>query len=253
MRGHAGYTIIEVTLFLALSGLIALAVLLGYNGTINNNRIADTTKSLEAEIIEAYSSVQAGQTSHRLNSAGYAQCSAASAFPGASNACIAIGRLLVFEGQNVVAYSLVANANPTVPCTQAGVARIVQCYSPRVLAASDPADAYQLEWQARASSPLFMNGPTSGSFNMLAFVRDPDSEFIYTLPVNGDSRNLGPRTNADFMLPDTSLTYANQPGQICVNHDIGNSRTTYIRFNGGDGIGSVDSGDIPPEGVSARC
>ena len=149
MGRQAGYTIVEVILFLALTGLLIMVTLNGFNRAINNNRKTDTTRSFESSIESIYSGVRTGEATRPVDgSTGKAICIAQEAFPGASNECLVIGKLLRFQSPTQVdVYNIVANVNPDPACAATGV-QVMQCYAPRVLDVDRIVDHINPQWQA---------------------------------------------------------------------------------------------------------
>lgn len=244
MGRQAGYTIVEVILFLALTGLLIMAVLLGFNGAINNNRKTDTTRSFESAIETIYSGVRSGEATRPTDAAGKSVCVSQAAFPGASNECLVIGKLLkITNSRTVDVYNVVSNVQPDNGCTNTG-AEVLSCYHPRVLAMDTVSDRIVPQWQASIGQVTFQNisnGVYLSDVNIIAFLRHPSSELVYVVPYRDNSVP----TSGEYQIPATGFNnnYANTKGQICLKHDDFPVPISYVRFNGGEGVGSIDMSD----------
>lgn len=247
MGRQTGYTIVEVTLFLALTGLLILAVLAGFGGAINNNRKTDTTRSFESAVETLYAGVRSGEATRPTDTHGKAMCISQEAFPGASNECLVIGKLLRFENStNVTVYNVVSNVDPDVGCSATG-AQILSCYHPRVIEIDKEIDRIVPQWQAQIAQTTFRNS-TNGIYNdanFIAFLRHPASELVYVVPFNDATVPV----SGEYEITAISNSYANSKGQICLEHDDFPVPRSYVRFNGGEGVGSIDMSDSPLTGA----
>lgn len=256
MGRQAGYTIVEVTLFLALTGLLVMVVLIGFGGTIDNNRKTDSTRSLESAIEQGYSSVRSGVASRPTDQHGKALCGSQETYPGASDTCLVLGQLLRFStgtSSKIRFYNIVSNHRPDAGCSTSGIMGIA-CYHPRVLDMSTPVDEYTPSWQARIKMVVFKSniGEFYRTPEFIAILRHPDSDVIYLNPlaavgVPEDLDNFKILSNEGgyyASYPAVIENYTSAKGQICLEHD-GVGQKSYVRFNGGEGVGAVDMSDTP--------
>lgn len=255
MGRQKGFTIIEATLFITLSSLLAVLVLAGMNGALQNNRVTDTTRSLESFMELQLADVRAGTVLQTTNAGGMLTCGGAQAYPGKSNECIVLGKVLKLSGgttSRVSAYNVVANVEPSDTCAAAatGVDGMKQ-YCPTVLAMQSPVESYQPEWGARLSKIAFRNfdETTSTTPNAIAFLRDPMSELVYTVVFN-TALTTGELDLRPLILP----AYTNTEGAVCLTHDGFPAMTTFIHFTGGEGSAAIetnsDANALPTE---LRC
>ena len=252
MGRQSGYTVIEVLLFIAISGLLVMAVLNGFSGAINNNRKTDASRSFESAIETIYSGVRSAEAFRPIDTNGKAVCIAQEAFPRASNESLVIGKLLWFQNVSTVkVYNVVSNVDPDTNCDTAltGV-EVLSCYNPRVIDMSNDVDLIVPQWQAQIAQVTFQNIGNSTyltGVNLLAFLRHPESELVYVVPIRNTSvSGTGAYT---FTASNFSNNYANTKGQICLKHDAYPVPKTYTLFNGGEGVGSIDMSDSPLTGA----
>ena len=227
-----------------------MAVLTGFSGSINNNRKTDTTRSFESAIEAVYSGVRTGQAT-RQTSAGKSVCIAEEAFPGASNECLVIGKLLRFvNGSTVNVYNVISNIQPDTGCTYTGVGAL-QCYHPRVIDIAELVDTIEPPWQATVVRPVFQQRSNPLNYltdvNLLAFLRHPASELVYILPIQVPDATLPNVAGEEYLIPGSAFDgeYANTKGQICIKHDGFPQPKSYVHFSGGEGVSSIDMSDNP--------
>lgn len=249
MGRQAGFTIIEVTLFLAITGLLVLGVGLGFSSTISNNQKVDATRSFESVIEAVYSAVRSGETTRPVDADGKTTCKVQSTYPGASNECLVIGKLLYLKNSSTIdVYNVISNVAPDATCTDTGL-EALKCYHPTVLDVAVTTKTLAPTWQAVVGSMTFQNATTSTyqQVNAVAFLRHPRSELVYMAPFNDTSFPV----SGSYELTGIDNDYANAKGQVCLVHDGVPPRRSYIRFNGGEGVGAIDTADDPVTGASA--
>lgn len=249
-----GFTIIEVLLFISVSGLIVLMALTGFTSSIDANRRIDTNRSFEAAIEAEFASVRAGSVVRMVAPDGkVVRCTpgGARAYPGASDECIVIGKLLKIQqgtASTVTVYNVVANVEPVGGCTESSIRGVIDCYEARVVDMSEPTDSFSPEWGAQINGIDFQSksgtayrpyAPAQTAH--IAILRDPVSELVYMAPLNIVTGNNG---FAD--LTDTGVnSFANAKGQICLKHEGLLAPKSYLRFTGGEGLGSIDFATDP--------
>ena len=148
LRSTAGFTLIEVTLFLAISAGLIVVALVGFGPRLRNVRFTQSVRATEAAISKEFSASAAGSNSRsdsfscvRGSDAGLTVpqiSSASSKIAGGSDQCVINGALLVFEADKMVSYPIVslrlpASGQPS-SCTSASdLETILNCYRPRVV------------------------------------------------------------------------------------------------------------------------
>lgn len=89
-----GFTIIEVMLVLAITGLMLLGILVGVGVQINRQEYRSSVVSLQSEVQKQFSLVQ-NPINNRTPSAACGQSDDTSSDRGAASHCLILGRLLV--------------------------------------------------------------------------------------------------------------------------------------------------------------
>ena len=104
------FTIIEVSFFLAISGLMAVGLLAGMGATINSHRYRDSVASLQSQLQQEFSRVENIQN----NRAGNESCNATASITSSSSErgttdCVIVGRFIAIEGDKITSYPVIAH------------------------------------------------------------------------------------------------------------------------------------------------
>ncbi len=253
LEGAKGFTVIEVTMFLAISGLLLLMVLIGTGSMAARQRFSDTTDSLQVYFQSQYDEVVNGVNSR--NTGGTECNSLGDSTPGRSN-CLLLGKLLTIDGTAITSSYVIS----TVPLDPAQSA----LPDPQKLAASslkvitEGRSTYELKWGARVSqatrSTALPAGNGRGSVNSVAFLQMPDSGRVvqvYYNSVSGSNYTTGLRAavTGDTAAFDPASTSSTSPSlAVCVrnDNDFASAVRSAITFGQGKGAGSITTDYQPP-------
>lgn len=183
---QAGFTIVEISLFMAITGLLFLIAVLGTGSTIRSVRFTDSARSLEAYIQKQYDEIVNGNNNRSsqisCNSGTISTTSAQT--PGTSN-CFLIGKLIVFTqgSSNVSVYNVIGTEPANVNYSQSDDQLIIS-YQPQVVTTSS-VDTFSIPWGATATG--FKRLSDSKATNALLLIRSPKSTRIisYTFTLSG--------------------------------------------------------------------
>ncbi|HSW81232.1 MAG TPA: hypothetical protein VLG40_02440 [Candidatus Saccharimonas sp.] len=202
-----GFTVIEISLFLAFTGMLFLIAIIGTGNTLRTVRFGDSGHSLQAFVQRQYDDIINGLNS-RL---GNENCSAgvvtngANQTPGTSD-CLLIGRLLVFvpNSATVTQYDVIGTEPANLDYTQSD-AQLISAYHPQVVTASQVA-TFDIPWGAYVMGTKRLSD--SQAVTGLLLIRSPKSSRVvsYTYkagsPVANDissivnnSANIGQTAN----------------------------------------------------------
>lgn len=205
---QSGYTVIEVTLFLAISGLLFLIAVIGTGNTIRAVRFSDSGRALHAFVQKKYDDIINGVNPREGNEACNAGnvSTGSNQTPGTSN-CLLMGKLLVFEqgSYQLNTYNIIGTEPAQVDLGKSDEDLVVD-FAPKVVTNVGVAD-YDVPWEAAFSG--FKRLSDNQATNALALIRSPRSTRIlsYTyktapnsvdsnlLPIVGNTNNLGKTTN----------------------------------------------------------
>ena len=175
-----GFTIIEVMLFLGLSGLLLLVAFIGTGSMASRQRFSDTTDSFQSFMQTQYNEVVNG-VNLRQQSKVCGRDSVSTPGSETANGCLLLGRLIAFKNDDssVVVSYLVSNGNVS-SATEASGTDQEKLEESTIAIASDNWTTYELKWGAKIGK-VFRPGrgiQENGDINRIALIRMPDSSRI---------------------------------------------------------------------------
>ena len=212
---QAGFTIVEITLFMAITGLLFLVALVGTGNTIRTFRFTDTARSLEAFSQKQYDDIINGLN----NRSADVSCNAGAINTGAgqevgSSNCLLIGKLLVFRQNSgaVNVYNVIGSEPASVNYAQSDN-ELISAFSPTTVTAT-ATSTYNLPWGAQMSG--FKRTSDNNAANGLLLIRSPKSSRIvsYTFKVPAAvPTSLSPYVNdANNLLKTTNFCFKDAEG-----------------------------------------
>lgn len=231
-KQQRGFTIIEVMLFLSISGILFVGLMVGVNTTINQQRYRDSVTSFAGFLQEQYSEV----TSTRNDRDGTWRCEASTVLqdvengqPRGATECVVLGRYIrTIENAAKIETGIIIGTEPSGDPVIEGDSAALAAYNPR--ASSFGQSTYVPEWDAR----LRNNEGNPASFTIL-ILRSPLSGLVRVFATPGPMQsNLGSMMTAEA---------ARQKVTTCVVADgLLASPTQAVR---------IDAATAGPNGVSA--
>lgn len=255
MRGENqnGFTIIETTIFLAVSALLFVSVLVGTSTAVARQRYADSVRSTEGFLQQ-----QIDKTFNFSNSRNGSQvCTAAGISSGTQSAgtsnCIVLGKALRFyPNSSLVTIYNVIGAEPSNVVSNGSFGSypdetaLLDAYQPRAVMNVE-VETYEAPWEARFTGA----GQSQGGglsplpINTVLFLRSPRSGglLVYTVvwpnlaPANGTVSLVGPtdssrlQKQASFCMRSQDFTAANMITEIQLTGQGGQSAVRAI-FDG---------------------
>lgn len=205
-----GFTIVEISLFVAISGLLALGLLTGWSVAINGQRYKDSVDGTYAYIQQQYSlvySVENGRPNGLSCDSNSNVTPSGIGTPRGQSDCVLLGRYLqLIGGNDIKSYAIVGNE-------PSGTDIELKDYKPKVVKSSDAGLAqseFSIPWGAFLTDRGSPNPLNVG----IAIVRSPSTGTVYSF-VNS--------TNADITdLESIVAVDTNQKEQyFCVRPDNG--------------------------------
>lgn len=214
MSRERGFTIIEVILFLAISGLLFAVAFAYMNNSIKSSRFSTSVNITESFIQRQYSRVQSNSTP-KQNGTGGISCQGASfgleasgiLGQGNSGSCVLLGELLFFISNTQV------EVYPIVGWGGAGDLTTAKPHAFIGRNSKTPSEIFISPW----SSTLIMHYSKANvetTFNALAIIRDVKTESINlyyqeNMPV--------PSASGGFSVVDISSQFKNRSALLCIN------------------------------------
>lgn len=256
-KNQHGFTVIETTLFLALSSALVLVAILGTGSVMNSTRFTDSLRSSEAFVQAQYTEVLNGVNPRAANSA----CNGAVSSRGASN-CLLLGKLVYFEedSNKVTSYyvvSEVAELNDPAKSDLTDLEWMLDV-KPQIVA-STGVSSFDIPWGAK-----FFGGERRGDdareANSYLILRSPQSSrlvaYTFNMPRPDPARpatlRLYNRPNDDGASEDDNVNLADEDSiekltNFCIRSEEEIGRTAALRVAGGQGASTVDAVfDIAP-------
>lgn len=209
-----GFTIIEVLLFLSISGLMFVALMAGVSTNINQQRYRDSVNSLGSTLQQQYNEVTHTRNDRDGNwrcSAGLVEQSFTEGEARGTSSCVLLGRYIrALDGGTRLEIGNVVGTEPSPGGSLQGDSAALRAYQPRL--SSFEQTEYTPEWgvvlrdaDSRPASftVMILRSPTSGlvrTFAVADAAPNPISEMIneeaanrtLTTCVDGDGWALGP-------------------------------------------------------------
>lgn len=214
IRSQTGFTIIEVMLFLAITGVLTAAVLVGSGVSINQQRYRDSVTSLQSYIQQQYNQVsnitngRAGDWTCDSNGNVTQASGPSGGEPRGTSDCVVLGRVITVDstGTQLTTSNVVGYHNPNGITQSSDLAELTTNYKLGIVPFQQ--DTTSVNWSAQIVKPH-----TSTPMPMsVLIIRSPLSGVTLTFSQTGLPLSL-----------NAMLTQTNESTQqdLCVNADIG--------------------------------
>ncbi len=222
--GQKGLTIIEVSLFIAISALLFAALLTGINVMVDRSRFSNSMRTLEQLVRSQYEEVRSGINSRNSAvAANVCGTGTATTSSGASN-CLLLGKIITFDYNSAavtISYirGTVVNYTSDVDNDTA-----VTLASPVVTTIAQQTD--QIQWGGTLSKAVVINSTTSSSSvastgkASVVIIRSPISSDILVYASNTDltSSGIGTVNRTNILALVVKNNGAGTPGgAVCIN------------------------------------
>lgn len=242
-KTQTGFTIIEVMLFLAVTGALTVGLLVGSGVAIGQQRYRDSVNSLQSYIQQQYNKVinvtndrDKSWTCDSNGTVTQVDNPSAGEARGTSD-CVVLGRLMTVDetGTNLKSSVVVGYRNPNAVTQLSDINEIATNYKLGVTAIDE--DDESVNWGAQIVKPkttnpmplsiLVLRSPLSGT--MLTFVKD------------------GIQTNIGGMVNEANMS---EQRDLCVNADVGSFVGKRMEIRIEPFASSQSSVQIPTESAS---
>lgn len=215
-----GFTIIEVILFLAITGALFAALMVGVNVGITQQRYSDGVRSYVALMQDQYAAV----LNPRNTSDDRSGCAAATGTAKGASDCVILGRLIESD-ETEVTVSNVYGTEPGTDVSDLGDIEAIAKYNPTIVppnASDDQKKAYdlavtQLDWQATLKSAM----PTQigqGSHTAILILRSPASGLVKVFTAYTSGASVTAYDNAKTLISDMLTPTANPTSTMVTNY-----------------------------------
>lgn len=234
VNGQRGFTIIETTLFLAISAALVLVAILGTGSVIRSVRFTDSMRSTQAFVQSEYAEILNGVNPRDAA----AICGASSAVEPGKSDCLLLGKLVHFPvGEDTLnSYYVVSEVPPLNDSDYANLSdtKLIQKVNPEVVK-NVGEGTFNVPWGAIISdSKRLSDGKQVNAYMVL---RSPQSSRLvsYTFSIP----NSIPRDLSDYVDPSKSNNIG-QKTNFCIARVDGGGQQAALQVAGGQGDSAVD-------------
>ncbi|MFZ1812432.1 MAG: prepilin-type N-terminal cleavage/methylation domain-containing protein [Candidatus Saccharimonadales bacterium] len=269
-----GFTVIEVMIFLTISGLLLIMAFVGAGGMARQARFSDSVNSFQSLILKQYEEVLSG-----VNTRAAADgCGGVSASPG-SGGCILLGKVITWKTSSASPQGKlwhVTTSNMSVPDT-GDIYTQLAAAGPTMSVVGTTTETFELAWgasfqEASRSTDKLGSGPIkTGSspnralINAIAFLRSPNSSqvipyYFYTTDYNDATTittDLKTAVNATGYLLASRSSAGQVTAAVCIMNDkdwATGSPVAAVLFGSGSGSSAITTEFEPLRtGATAIC
>lgn len=255
-----GFTIIEVILFLAISGMLLLMAMIGSGEMARHARFSDTVNSFHSNVQRYYEEVTNGVNTRATTGA----CGAGSV-EGGTDSCLLLGRVISFGEDTSMGTVRYVTGSFNVADTGTIYDQI---RAANVNVRDSGAQPIELAWGATfqsasressviAGQPFKQVGSTRALVNNVAFIRHPNGSeiaqyYFYSLSTSRVDVQTGLTTALNALSAASDTTAA-----ICLTNSVDFGATpspiAAIMLGAGRGSASIDTNYQPTKGVTGIC
>lgn len=271
----SGFTVIEVMLFLGISGLLMVGLMAGIGQGLNEQRYSDAVQDLKNTLQDQFAAMTSVQNNRSARTLTCNTFGAIVAAPSGSNEsrgqseCVIVGRYLVIRGSEVSSYPITAYKKPPLSSPPADdVARILAQYALNLDTRS--MSSTKLEWGAQLAWPTegpYARNPTTPRSIAIIFMRSPETgqSFIFSsnnVPSEGVLASLSTTSSPSFitgMLKNTASIPGRGSRTICIEPSglVGKGHRKAIRLEdfsaSPSAIKAVSNDQLREESAGTQC
>lgn len=208
---HAGFTIIETMLFLAVGGLLTIAIMATAGASIGAQRYKDAAATLQSDIQQLYEDTTS--IKNERDDASTIPDPACSTARGQAE-CILMGKLMTIASNGAIRKYVVYGKKPTGAVSSSESAAI-RAYNPTIVPGSEQAS--NMEW---GTGLVAATGATSTPSSLgILVIRSPQTGLTFTFTRSGTSTsNLGGSVASPMVTTPTVTNLRNQVKRtVCIN------------------------------------
>jgi type II secretory pathway pseudopilin PulG len=214
-----GFTIIETMLFLAISGVLIVAMVAGVGVTIQIQRYRDAVETFKTQLQDQYSELASvkNERDNTWTCDNQAQTVEGGSEVRGQSRCVLLGRYMTIEASAVTIQSVVGYPATTQSTTGNDIEKLRANYTLNLSTVTK--EESTLEWGTQIAWPsqgIGTQSPTTPRSIALLFIRSPDSGQIYTF-----SSDSVPSTPTPATLRAMLVTGETLPGQasrtLCID------------------------------------
>lgn len=240
MTRSEGYTIIEVSLFLAVSGLLVLIALIGTGATIRSSRFTDSSRSVHAFVQKQYDNILNGvNTRPGDETCNAGVVSTTSGVPAGRSNCLLIGKLIVMaQNADVARAYTIVGTEPINPDYNKADEALIYDFQPAIVR-NVGVEQFDIPWGATVMGSKRTSG--GNAVDAVAMIRSPRSSrivtYIYKEP--GASYSLASLINPSVPANEANFNKPTNPSNFCFKSADDFNVLSKLTFSGGQGQDAI--------------
>ncbi len=191
-----GFTIIELSLFMAITGLLVATLLTGWTVSVNTQGYRDSVRSFAVMLQSQYTAAVQTTNGREANLTCNSSATVVAATPGTPRGqsdCVIMGRYVSIDGNKMTTNSIIGkpDASPLPPLgSDPSDLDYIKNYGPNKLDSATVSDETQnIPWSA---STYLAGDPASNSAKLtIVIIRAPTTGAVYTYIKNGSAATVG--------------------------------------------------------------
>ena len=268
-----GFTIIEVTIFLTISGLLLTMAIIGSNGMARQLRFSDSVNGFHSYIQRQYESIVSG-----VNTRDVVAGACSNVAPGTSD-CILLGKVMSFDpaatSTTVTTRYVIGGSVASSGTTYTDIANVAapMMGTKQLQPVDNGSDSFEIAWGAdiysasRDGAPALLGevlkAPAPAiartEINNVAFLRSPNSSEI--MPYYFKSASTGIADIKSGLVAAVATANYQKTSQttarLCIanseDYTLASSPKAAILFGNGRGVASIDTNYQPSVGAAGIC
>lgn len=236
IQKNAGFTIVEVMLVLAITGLMLVGILAGASAQINRQEYRSSVTELEAHLQQQYNTVLNPQNDRGPTSLTATTCGLpAGVSRGAAPNCFIVGRLVTANAAMLTEYPVLGAAPAT-----GSVTAITPTSGWKLYLDASQKTTYTLSWGSSIQAQLGTTGAKTSTFNALILM-SPQTGALTTYASNGTPvAASGAPLEALLTKPANDLN-------LCVQSGLSSFTGGVLAVQIGSSATSASAVQIPPQ------
>lgn len=238
-ENQKGFTIIETTLFLAISAMLFIGLLGGISLAVQRQRYSDSVNSTHSFLQKQFN-----ETLNVINNRDE-DCPESNEPTIGASKCLVLGKAIEFsKGSDEIKTYIVTGIQPPPPADSRQAVDLKD-YGLKIMVNDGNEETFLIPWAAKISEYRFGEDRNK---NVILLIRNPESGATYVYAIPSDS------INSNGVINPSSINNSNIVGtesvQLCLqSEDISNAQAI-VTFNG---AGSQDGVTIQFDASGDNC
>jgi|GEM_PF-5160887 len=222
-ENQKGFTIIETTLFLAISALLFVSLFGGISLAVQRQRYSDSVNSTHSFLQKQFN-----ETLNVVNNRDIDPCAPNTSTIGASN-CIVMGKAIQFNpnssnSDKINIFTIIGQDPNVLPAQEVKITD----YKPRIIDDNN-ANEYLTPWEAQITAAQLQTTPTATDITTILLIRSPESGATFLYAVNSPPMDT---ELDDSILNEDHQVSSDKKAIVCLSSQDMIEASSLIEFTG---------------------